>query len=327
VHEERHLPSQQETNSAMTQNEPVQDNDDRLLFEAAEWLVRLASGDVTESDAAELVRWRAQSPDHDDAFRKVASIHTLTRAVATTPAPVIDRRAVLAGGSVLGAAVAAFGIMQPPLSLWPSLAELMADHRTGAGERYAFSPMAGVDIELNSRTSVSLVDSGRGIALISGEAFVDASSARQPFSVEAGSRQIIADAAILNVQALGGVLRITCARGRVQCRRDGHRDDIHAGEQLAFDTDNRTTRTRIDPAKAAAWRRGLLIFEGVPLGEVIEQINLYRAGRIILTDAALGRRSVNGVFHTDRIDSAVEQIQQALGLRSRHLPGGVLLMG
>src|SRR3546814_8803305 len=89
-----------------------------------------------------------------------------------TPAPVIDRRAVLAGGSVLGAVIAAFGIVRPPLSLWPSLAELMADHRTGPGERSAFAPVAGVDVEMNSRTSVSLIDGGRGITLIGGETFV-----------------------------------------------------------------------------------------------------------------------------------------------------------
>lgn len=47
----------------------------------------------------------------------------------------------------------------------------------------------------------------------------------------------------------------------------------------------------------------------------------------MLTDSALGQRPVNGVFHTDRIENTVAQIQQALGLQVRHLPGGVLLMG
>lgn len=317
----------QESPFEMMEDVPLDERKKRLLVEAADWLVRLASGEATQADADELATWRSQSTDHDEAFRKVASIHMLTRAVAQEPAPVIDRRAVLTGGSVLAAVIGTFGIVRPPLSLWPSLAELMADHRTGAGERYTFSPVRGVEVELNSRTSVSLIGAGHGIALINGEAFIVAQSTRQPFIVEASGYDIAARSATFNIQSLGERLRVTCTQGMLECTRDGQRERIQAGEQLALAQSGEAIRIKVDPAKATAWRQGLLIFEGTPLADVVEQINLYRPGRIILTDGALGHRSVNGVFHTDRIENTVAQIQQALGLHVRHLPGGVLLLG
>lgn len=311
----------------MTQDMTIEDRKDRLLIEAAEWLIQISSGEATRDDAEELARWRAQSTDHDDAFRKVASIHTLTRAMIDDKGPVLDRRAVLAGGSVLAAVVGAFGIVRPPLSLWPSLAELMADHRTAAGERYAFKPVAGVEVEMNSRTSLSLADAGRGITLITGEAFVSAHLPNGLFSVETAAGKMTTRSAAFNVRSLNGIVTVACTEGSVDCQLSGAREQIRAGEQLAVSASGDLSRSRIDPGKMAAWRQGLLIFEGTPLADVVEQINLYRPGRIMLTDAALGRRPVNGVFHTNRIENTVAQIQQALGLQIRHLPGGVLLMG
>lgn len=311
----------------MTHDMTIGDGRDRLLVEAAEWLIQLSSGEATQEDADELARWRAQSTDHDDAFRKVAGVHTLTRAMANDKGPTLDRRAVLAGGSVLAAVIGTFGIVRPPLSLWPSLAELMADHRTAAGQRYAFEPVAGVEVEMNSRTSLSLADAGRGIMLISGEAFVSAHLPSGLFSVETAASKVTTRSAAFNVRTLSGLVTIACTKGTVDCQFSGARERISAGEQLVLGAGDDLSRTRIDPGKMAAWRHGLLIFEGTPLAEVVEQINLYRPGRIMLTDSALGRRPVNGVFHTDRIENTVEQIQQALGLQVRNLPGGVLLMG
>src|SRR3546814_6808240 len=95
-------------------------------------------------------------------------------------------------------------------------------------------------------------------------------------------------------------------------------DHVRAGEQLAVDTNGRATRTPVDPAKATAWRRGLLIFEGTPLAEVIEQINRYRPGRIMLTSDELGHRSVSGVFHTDQIENTVAQDRKSTRLNSSH---------
>ncbi|MFX8868155.1 hypothetical protein ABTM84_19475, partial [Acinetobacter baumannii] len=66
----------------------------------------------------------------------------------------------------------------------------------------------------------------------------------------------------------------------------------------------------IDLAQATAWQSGMLTFDNRPLKEVVDEINRYRPGRIIITNAELGRRIVNGSFRQDQLGAFVAQVQQ-----------------
>jgi transmembrane sensor len=311
----------------MTDSAIPDEDDDALLTEAADWLVCLTSGEATDEDAARLASWRAASPAHDAAFRDVAGVRSYAVVAKTTrKPPVIGRRAMLAGGTTAVLAAVTAGIARPPLGLWPSFAELTADHRTLVGERYAFAPVAGVEVEMNSRTALSLLGGGDGVSLVTGEAFVTASRLGQAFRVEAGPLRASTQGAQFNVQTLADGVRVTCVSGMVDCGGGGQPVQLRANDQVLMASSGRAMRSRIDGQKATAWRRGLLIFEGAPLAEVVDQINLYRSGRIVLTNNAIGALPVNAVFHTDRIEDAVPQIAQLLNLRARHLAGGVVLM-
>ncbi|WP_341021130.1 FecR family protein [Brevundimonas diminuta] len=314
----------------MTDRE-IRDDDDALLVEAADWLVCLTSGEATEDDAARLAEWRAASPAHEDAFREIAGVRDYARVASTTKKPaMVSRRAVLGGSTGALAVLATFGLVRPPLGLWPSFAELTADHRTAIGERFAFAPVAGVKVEMNSRTAVSLIaasgDGHQGISLVTGEAFITAATLSEPFQVVAGRMRARASTARFNVQMLAGGVRAACVSGEVACSGGGASVLLRANEQVTFAQDGTASRVRVDGRKATAWRQGLLVFEGAPLADVVDQINLYRSGRIVLTNNAIGSLPVNAVFHTNRIDDAVPQIEQLLNLRVRHLTGGVVLM-
>ncbi len=83
----------------------------------------------------------------------------------------------------------------------------------------------------------------------------------------------------------------------------------------------------VDPEVITAWRRGLLIFRRVPLARLIDEVNRYRSGRIVLIDAQLGRRQVVANFRLDRIDEVVDFIAKAMNIPTRSLPGGIVLVG
>ncbi|MCG2842822.1 DUF4880 domain-containing protein [Sandaracinobacter sp. RS1-74] len=312
----------------MTNRQIRQDDiDDALLVEAADWLVCLTSGEATREDAARLEQWRTTSPAHEAAFREVAGVRSFAQVASRSrKPPAVSRRAVLAGGATAALAVAMIGATRPPFGLWPTYAELTADHRTAVGERFAFAPAAGVKVEMNSRTALSLIDGDRGIDLVTGEAFVNAADLHRPFRVVAGRLRAAASTAQFNVQTMADGVRIACVGGEVECRGGDAPVTLRANEQMTLMTDGSVRHNRIDAHKATAWRHGLLVFEGAPLSEVVEQLNLYRPGRIVLTNASTGTLPVNAVFHTDRIDDAVAQMQQLLNLRVRHLAGGVVLM-
>lgn len=315
----------------MTDRTIREDDADDLLVEAADWLVCLTTGAATDEDAARLAAWRATSPAHEEAFREIASVRSYAAVAKHHKKPaMVSRRAVLAGGGTAAVAAMTFGIANPPLGLWPSFAELTADHRTAVGERYAFAPMSGVKVEMNSRTALSLIDAAGqgagGVSLVTGETFVTAEGLGQAFRVKAGAVNASTRSAQFNVQRFDGGVRLSCVTGAVECTGADRPILLRANEQVFVASNGTTQQSTIDGDKATAWRRGLLIFEGAALAEVVDQINLYRSGKIVLASSSLGGLEVNAVFHTNRIEEAVPQIEQLLNLRARYLAGGVVLM-
>jgi transmembrane sensor len=63
-----------------------------------------------------------------------------------------------------------------------------------------------------------------------------------------------------------------------------------------------------------------------PLSDVINELNRYRPGRILLLNSNLADRPVNGRFRSDQMDDALSQIELAFNLKPRALPSGILLL-
>ncbi len=313
-----------------------------LTHEALGWVVRLTSGSATQADARAFEAWRAQGPAHVEAFREAAAFRKAVRAMplpraADLPDNVIpfaqrlskaaiDRRGFL----VSGGAIAASGTMlmvNPPYALWPSLAELGAGERTGVGERRLLRPMAGVTIEMNGRTAISLDAPRRRATLIVGEAFVAVAPDAAPFSIQVGETNWLGKAAQFDVRASKREACVTCVSGNLFGEQGSARHRITAGQRFAAAPGEPARITTIDPAVSGSWRRGILIYRGTPLAAAVEDINRYRKGRIILSNEAVGRRLVSGMFHTAQIENAVSQIQQLLNLKVTEIAGGITLMG
>lgn len=299
---------------------------DAALAEAIEWIVLFSSRDVTEEEANAFHRWRIERPANAQVYSEIARHRPILRDASVQHAQKarVGRRAVLAGGGTALAAIGAFGLVRPPYGLWPSLSELMADHRTGIGERYAFAPSAGVMIEMNSRTSVGVFDRGNGIDLIDGEAFVTVKRVAG-FRIEALGTSITASNASFNVETLDGAFRVGCVSGHLRCAWAGRNELLNAGEQLSL-IGGSAVRRRLERTAMASWREGVLVFEGAPLREVIARLNRYRSGAIVLTNGDKAERPVSAVFFTSQIDSALGQLQTLMNLTGKTLPGGVVLL-
>ena len=66
----------------------------------------------------------------------------------------------------------------------------------------------------------------------------------------------------------------------------------------------------VDADHVTAWRRGKLIFDDKPLGEVLAILARYRRGYVVLVDPALRGRRVTGVFETRDPEAALRAIQE-----------------
>jgi transmembrane sensor len=317
---------------------------DALLDEALDWIVRLKTGEPTGLDVEALQRWRGQSAAHEAAFRKAAGIYRHARIAAreladppvaieaARPLPrsrstVLVRRAFL-GGSI-AAATAGYLIVRPPLGLWPSLQELSADYRTAKGEHRSIAVTSGVSVEMNTQTSVVLREAANEtrIELISGEASVAARPALKPFVMLAGNGRITAVEADFNARCLDGMVSVTCLKGAVDVVQDGKEVRLRSSEQVSYSPGGIEAAVPVDPARVTAWQAGLLIFHEQPLSDVVDEVNRYRAGKIIITNPELKRRIVNGTFQISKLDNFVPQVQQLFGAKARPLLGGVVLLG
>lgn len=310
-----------------------------LFDEALDWVIRLKTAAPTRADVDASQRWRAQSPTHEAAFnRAVRLFHNAAVAVReladeqrsvafAAPAPRPFVRRALLGGAI--AATAAYAMARPPFGLWPSIEELSAEYRTAKGEHRSVTVAPNIVLELNTQTSVALrseADQPR-IELISGEALVTARVASsQPLVVLAAGGSMTALQADFNARCLDGLVSVTCLDGTVTVEQDGQAVQLHETEQVAYSGAGIQASVPVDVAQVASWRVGLLIFRDRPLAGVVDEVNRYRPGKIVITNPELGRRLVNGTFQLDRLANFVTQVEQLFGARVTSLPGGVVLL-
>src|SRR5262249_25150964 len=121
-------------------------------------------------------------------------------------------------------------------------------------------------------------------------------------------------------------VRVTCLSGEVRVERAGEVAVVPGGQRLRYDARTVAPLEAVDTEIASAWQRGLLIFRFTPLSDVVEEVNRYRPGRIIVTSTVLGRTPVSGRFRIDNLEEILTRIEQAFGAKVRTLPGGLVLL-
>jgi transmembrane sensor len=302
---------------------------------------------VASSDIQELEKWRASSAAHAREFAEAALLWTVLgeaarkaedsralRASATTRPLTnrhLGRRAFLAGGGAIAASLAGALVVRPPLELWPSFSELAADYRTRTGERQQIAVASHVSVEMNTRTSIDLRSGGDGAAqieLLAGEAAIaKRDDTLRELVVLAGNGRAGATKASFNIRKDGSSVSVTCLAGEVEVQCRAAVAAIREGQQISYDERGLGAIATIDPEVITAWQRGLLIFRRMPLAQVIDEVNRYRSGRIILLDAKLGQRQVVANFRLDRIDDVIAFMSKAMNVSTRSLPGGIVLVG
>lgn len=314
-----------------------------LRREALERVRRLGSGRATPADVEATKQWGRQSPDHAEALWQASLLwdrlgcagdNVLRRSGAAlggvqAAAPAPSRRAFVAGAAATAAA--AYLVVRPPLDLWPSLGDVMADYHTATGETKDVSIPGDIRLSLNTATSIKLqkpADTIERIELLRGEATVTVGA--QPgreLIIVAGAGEARARHAQFNVLHEQDATCVTCLQGEVEVRLGTASSVLRLGQQLRYGADGLGSATPADIGEVTAWREGLLIFHQRPLMDVVAEINRYRPGRVMVVNAELGRRVVNGRFRVDNVDGVMAMFEQIFGAKLTRLPGGIVLLG
>jgi transmembrane sensor len=312
-----------------------------LKRDARRLFAELVSGDATPADFEAAARWRRQSPAHEAAFTEATrlwqDIGPATRALIMEQGPLVwpprqtSRRAILGGAvGAFAAATAVYAAVDPPLGLWPSFEELRADYRTATGEQRVLTLADDVSVQMNTQTSIAVAAANTNtdqLTLIAGEAsFAMPSKSAKSLAVVAEAGRTTAAQARFDISNIGDSVCVTCFDGEIRVEQGAQVATVGASRQLRYDRYGLGETVTINPTEASAWQNGILIFRDAPLSYVVTEINRYRQGRVILLNAALGRKDVNGRFKIQRIDEVLAWIEEVLGAKSRSLPGGIVLL-
>ena len=297
----------------------------RLADEARDWLILLTSGRATVADAQALRQWCGQSAEHAQAFEQAKLLWQELRPAAAAlqvPRP-FGRRALLAG-----AIAASAGFLLIRITVPGGVSGLGADYITEVGEQRRVELAEGVSLELNTQTRLSrraLDDGGQGVELLSGEIEVQGRNA-QVVSVQAGAGWISAARARFNVRYTDQSVCATCLEGVVQVAVQGQRFRLEPGMQLIYDSGRVGSPRHADVSAAFAWREQVLVFNDATLASVVDEINRYRPGMLLLLNRELGLRKVQARFRLDQLAGVALLIRDAYGAKCTELPGGVVVL-
>jgi transmembrane sensor len=322
------------------------------IKEANRWLVRLRGDSLSEAETHAFADWLSQDALHAEAFAKAEELFNdmvivsqLHRTTTLSPANTDSKHSKSQSLSrhnnrrwlALPLALAAAWLFAVGLVL-PNQAHLLdaylSDYHTKTGEFRDIQLTDGSRLLLNTNTAVS-VDyqaSKRQITLHHGQVrFTVAKDAQRPFEVTADG---------LNVRALGTFfevyrkasdsITVTVQEHAVaaQIQEDSQKAtegtptqvEVKAGQQLTYNADGMLHQpTDVDLNQASAWQQHRLFINDRPLGELIAELERYRAGRIFLADTQLKNLRVTGVFTLNNPDEVLTRMRKILGLQETRL--------
>lgn len=289
---------------------------ERIRDQALELVLRLATQPEDEALRRELAAWRRQSPEHDKAYRVAAEAWLLgggadnaeTRDASPGEAPSAANTNSLSGGrprrrAALVAVSTAAAVVLAVL-VWPILRlHVEADYRTGVAEVETVELEDGSTLDLDAESAVSVAYSARsrGVELLAGSAFFDVRrQPDRPFLVGAASLRIEVTGTAFAVSRGGGSTTVAVASGTVVVRPAhgaGMAEELGQGDLITLDESSGVFRKgTVLPTEIAAWRRGLVLADRMPFGDLVRQLDRHHRGAIWLASGALAGGDVTGVF-------------------------------
>lgn len=307
--------------------------------QARDWLVRITSGDMSPNEADSFKRWCAQSQQHASTFAEVSRAWRLLGVAAqpedgldlpllhqTRPPSHLSRRNFLAAAGVVGITLLA------PAGLRTSiLGDANDSIQTGRGEQQHLNISDGIAITLNTLTHMEVLNNKATLGqhrfkLITGEVDIQCTSPFKAINILAANGEISGSEAHISIRNLNDIVQVTCMKGYSDIHYQGQHARIKAGEQIQYSQSSMTLPKQVNASNINSWLNRILVFNDAPLSFVIDEVNRYRSGKILLINPKIAKRRVQARFKLDRLDEVISLMTNVYGLNSFSLPGGVVLL-
>lgn len=207
------------------------------------------------------------------------------------------------------------------------------NYATAVGEQAPVALDDGSRITLNTQSYVAVEYSNteRRVRLLEGEAWFDVVTDRtRPFIVETGQGTVKVTGTRFNVRLFEEGALVSLDEGGVQLRADDpeHSETVVLvpGQEAQLTEHGISTPHDFDRSEVLAWQRGQFVFYDTPLAEVVNTLNRYRPGRILITNGELNELKISGVFSTRDPETALEVITNTLPIEQTRLTEYVVLL-
>ncbi|TAN51396.1 MAG: FecR family protein [Methylococcaceae bacterium] len=309
--------------------------------EAIEWFTKLHSGQATPADHQRFEAWRRRNPLHAKAYAEIEAFWALldepaqrvfageaypSRRPSSRPTAARRARRTLLVGAALAATATLLLWLPGALRLWGS------DYHTGWGERRELVLQDGSRVTLNTHAALSVDFSPqrRLIKLLEGEAYFQAThDPARPFLVVGAHGMVKVTGTAFNVYEQDDKVTVTVTSGRVRLYGEGEEGlavELSSGLQASHDARGTGPVLRVDVAQALAWRNGLLVFTLQPLAAVVDELNRYLPGKIVIADPRISRRVVSGAFDLTDPHNIPGAMGKTLELKAVSFSGALVVL-
>lgn len=325
------------------------DPEAHIVEEASVWFARLRAADVAPHEQDAFTRWKAQHPAHAEAYESLCRLwetleqpsYTAFRAenrtiVPSGPSRHIDTTsspATTLGGMRSLAFAAMVALLTTVAAFWvpDALHRWQSDVATVIGEQRRLDLADGSTVLLNTQSALAIAPWGnrREVTLLKGEAaFSVTPDPEKPFIVTAGPGTIRVVGTKFSIRTHPDHVTVTVSEGTVTVHATASAEPVRivAGQEVSYDAQGIRPIADANLMKALAWQRGQLVFTMEPLSAVIDELNRYHSGAMILANPALRQRVVSGVFATNDPLRVIDAVTQTLHVRSLSIAGRVVLL-
>ena len=225
-------------------------------------------------------------------------------------------------------------------------------YETRIGEQNTITLVDGSVIQLNtdSHIQVNYEDNQRNIVLMAGEAHFEVAKDRsRPFVVKAGDGMVRAVGTAFTVRIHPEALKVIVTEGKValvaatkvlpetteleQLQTQAaptqtaqpdrgylvQGQSVHFNPQADTGLGNQIQQLKKDDLdQQLSWRKGLLLFAGQPLNEVIDEVNRYTKLDIQIIDAEIANISIGGQFKVGETEAMLKVLETSFGIDVTH---------
>ncbi|OAI15671.1 MULTISPECIES: FecR family protein [Methylomonas] len=287
--------------------------------------------------------WLAASADNREAWRRAEAF--FGRIERIDPAQIVDIQAALRGATGARLEVAdrparrghswlvpmAACLLLAACLGWAMAAGWLADFRTGTGEQRRIQLSDGSTVILNTGSSLSVdfSETQRVIRLHGGEAYFKvAADAGRPFEVVSSGGRVRALGTAFDVKHWRDDLAVTVYEHSVRVAfADGETvESLPEGQRVESVGGKAGRPESVNLKQVGAWRERRLVFKEQALQAVVDDLNRYRSGRIVIADPDLARHRVTGVFDANDTEAALAVIEKTLAVAEWRLTDALVIL-